>query len=67
MEYSPNTRKLATAAVIGVVAFLGIAAAAGVSRGEEMRASGLTDGAAEHTTHAAPPRSDADRNLALHG
>lgn len=57
MEYSPNTRKLAAAA-IGVAAFLGIAAAAGVSRGEEMRATGITDRAAETTTHAAPPRND---------
>ena len=62
MEYSPNTRKLAAAA-IGVAAFLGIAAAAGVSRGEEMRATGITDRAVEATTRAAPPRND----HALHG
>jgi hypothetical protein len=51
MKRSNTTLKL-TVAALGVIALFGAAAAAGVSRGEEMRATGVV--AVDGGTHAQP-------------
>ena len=59
MKQSRTTLKL-TAVALGVVALLAAAAMAGVNRGEEMRASGISAGAPDtmpvHDVHSTAPK-----------